>query len=53
MRVIGLYTKDENMLESFLNGEDIHKATASIMYKKPVDEVTKEERQASKAVNFG
>lgn len=53
MRVIGLFTKDEQMLESFLNKEDIHKATASIMYKKPVSEVTKEERQNAKAVNFG
>lgn len=41
------------MLQSFLNGEDIHKATASIVYNKPVEEVTKEERQATKAVNFG
>ena len=53
MRIIGLFTKDPDMLQSFLNGEDIHKATASIVYNKPVEEVTKEERQATKAVNFG
>lgn len=53
MRIIGLFTKDPDMLQSFLNGEDIHKATASIVYNKSVEEVTKEERQATKAVNFG
>lgn len=53
MRVIGLYTKDPDMLKSFLNGEDIHKSTASIVYNKPVEEVTDEERQATKKVNFG
>lgn len=53
MKIIGLYTKDPDMLESFLNGEDIHKATASIVYNKPVDEITAEERQNTKKVNFG
>lgn len=51
MRVIALYTRDEAMIESFLNGDDIHKATAGIMNNKPADQVTAEERQNAKAVN--
>lgn len=53
MRIIGLYTKDPDMLSSFLNGDDVHKATASIVYGKPTDEITQEERQQTKKVNFG
>ena len=53
MRVTALYTDDREMLEMFLTGQDIHKNTASIMYGKTMDEVTAEERQASKAVAFG
>lgn len=53
MRIMGVYTQDENMLEAFLNGEDFHKATASIVYDKPIEEITAEERQSTKAVNFG
>ena len=53
MRIMGAYTKDEHMLQAFLDGEDFHKSTASIVYGKPISEVTSEERQATKAVNFG
>ncbi|AAX92300.1 DNA polymerase [Staphylococcus phage Twort] len=53
MKIIGLYTKDPEMLESFLKGEDIHKSTASIVYNKPVEDITAEERQNTKKVNFG
>lgn len=53
MRIMGVYTKDEKMLEAFLDGEDFHKATASIVYGKPISDVTAEERQSTKAVNFG
>ncbi len=44
---------DEDMIGSFLNGDDIHKATAALMYNKPVDEVTKDERFAAKSTTFG
>lgn len=33
-------------------GSDIHKETAAVMYNKPVDEVTNEERKAAKNRNF-
>lgn len=44
---------DESMIEAFLNGEDVHKATASLMYNKPVEEVTKDERFSAKSTTFG
>lgn len=44
---------DEDMIGSFLNGDDIHKATAALMYNKSVDEVTKDERFAAKSTTFG
>jgi len=34
-------------------GEDLHKAMASKLTKKPIEEITKDERQGAKAVNFG
>lgn len=51
MRIIALYTQDTEMIKSFFDGDDIHKATASIMHKVPVEEVTAEQRQQAKAVN--
>lgn len=51
MRIIALFTKDEGLTQAFLDGEDVHKATASIVFGKPMDEVTDEERTKSKAVN--
>lgn len=41
------------MKDKINNGEDLHKYYASILLKKPVEEVTKEERQYAKAANFG
>jgi leader peptidase (prepilin peptidase)/N-methyltransferase len=41
------------MLEAFRNGEDIHKQAASKVLGIPIEEVTKEQRSAAKAVNFG
>ena len=41
------------MLEAFRNGEDIHKQAASKVLGIPIEDVTKEQRSAAKAVNFG
>ena len=41
------------MQEAFLNKEDIHKQVASMVFNIPIEEVTKEQRTAAKAVNFG
>ena len=44
---------DANMIEDFCSGHDIHAATASKIYKKPLEEVTKDERRKAKVANFG
>ena len=41
------------MIESFRNGEDIHKSTAAKVFDVPLDEVTREQRSHAKTVNFG
>ena len=53
LRVLAHISKDENMIEAFKNGEDIHKQAASKVLGIPINEVTKEQRSHAKAVNFG
>ncbi len=53
LRVIAQISGDERMIEAYKNGEDLHKLTASLISGKDMKDVTKEERQAAKAVNFG
>ncbi|RUM30335.1 MAG: bifunctional 3'-5' exonuclease/DNA polymerase, partial [Aquifex sp.] len=45
--------KDPLMLEAFRKGKDMHRYTASVVLGKKEEEVTKEERQLAKAINFG
>ncbi|MBQ0004122.1 MAG: DNA polymerase I [Treponema sp.] len=44
---------DKNMCRAFREGTDVHKATASLIYKVPADEVTPEMRRLAKTINFG
>ena len=53
LRVIAEMAKEENMLQAFVNGLDIHTATAANIYNVAVEEVTAEQRRNAKAVNFG
>ena len=53
LRVMAHLSKDENMVEVFREGKDLHAATAANIYKKPIDEVTRDERTKSKRANFG
>ena len=53
LRIVAEITGDEKMIQAYRDGDDLHKLTASILMGKPIDQVTKEERQAAKAVNFG
>jgi DNA polymerase-1 len=41
------------MSEVFREGKDLHAATAATIYKKPIDEVSRDERTKSKRANFG
>ncbi|PMP60411.1 MAG: bifunctional 3'-5' exonuclease/DNA polymerase [Sulfurihydrogenibium sp.] len=53
LRIAAEYTKDENMIKAFKEGKDLHKLTASIITGKNYDDITKEERNLAKAINFG
>ena len=53
LRILAHISQDEHMIEAFRNGEDIHKQAASKVLNIPIEEVTKEQRSAAKAVNFG
>lgn len=53
LRLIADLSGDKDMIEAFLSGEDIHRITASKVYKKPLDEVTEDERRHAKTANFG
>ena len=53
LRIMAHLSGDKNMIEDFCSGHDIHAATAAKIYKKPIEEVTKEERRKAKVANFG
>jgi DNA polymerase-1 len=52
LRVMAMFSQDKQMMRIFANEEDIHAGAAALIYKKPLEEVTNEERQVGKGVNF-
>ncbi len=53
LRVIAALSGDENMIAAFTQGLDIHAATAAKVFKTELSQVSREQRSAAKAVNFG
>jgi DNA polymerase-1 len=53
LRIMAHLSGDENMIEAFREGHDIHAATAAKIYKKAIDEVSRDERTKAKRANFG
>ncbi len=53
LRVMAHLSGDENMINVFREGKDLHAATAANIYKKDITEVTRDERTKSKRANFG
>lgn len=53
LRLLAHITEDKHLMEAFKTGVDVHTLTASKVFEVPVEEVTKEMRYKSKAVNFG
>lgn len=53
LRLLAHISGDENLIEAFNSGIDVHSLTASKVFDVPVEEVTKEMRYKAKAVNFG
>lgn len=53
LRLIAEISNEENMIQAFQKGEDIHASTASKLFGVPIEEVTKTQRSQAKTVNFG
>ena len=53
LRIMAHLSGDKNMIDDFRCGYDIHAATAAKIYKKTIEEVTKDERRKAKVANFG
>ncbi len=53
LRIMAAFSKEENMINSFKNGIDIHSTTASKVFSVSLDEVTSDMRRKAKMVNFG
>lgn len=53
LRILAHLSEDPQLMQAFLNNEDIHAYTASLILNVPLGEVTKEQRHQAKAVNFG
>lgn len=52
LRVLAHMTKDENLITAFKNDIDIHTQTAGQIFNIPISDVTKEQRQIGKRINF-
>jgi DNA polymerase I len=53
LRILAELSDDPVFIAAFTSGEDLHKSTASTMFKIPIDSVTKEQRFMAKTINFG
>jgi DNA polymerase-1 len=53
LRVLAHISGDNNLIDAFVNGQDIHRRTASEVFGVPMDEVTSLQRSRAKAINFG
>ena len=53
LRVLAHMSQDENMIDAFKHGEDIHSKTASQIFNVDIKDVTSKQRIEAKAINFG
>lgn len=53
LRAAAAIAGETKMVESYQRGDDLHRITAASVLGKPLEDVTKEDRQLAKAVNFG
>ena len=53
LRLMAHFSGDAHMIQDFNDGRDIHAATAARIFKKNVEDVTKDERRKAKTANFG
>lgn len=52
LRVLAIKSGDENLRDAFLSGHDVHKVNAARILKKPLEEITEQERQVGKKFSF-
>ena len=53
LRIMAHLSGDRKMIDDFNAGADIHAATAARIFKKPVEEISRDERRKAKTANFG
>ena len=53
LRLAAVLANDQNLIDDFNRDIDIHTKTASEAFRVPIDQVTKDQRRAAKAINFG
>ncbi|MBU3965984.1 MAG: hypothetical protein KKG76_01205, partial [Euryarchaeota archaeon] len=53
LRILAEVSKEPKFIELFNSGGDLHKLTASLIFHKKLDQVSKEERNIAKTINFG
>ena len=53
LRIMAHLSKDKHLIEAFLEGHDIHRATAAKLFNISIDDVTSEQRRKAKTANFG
>lgn len=53
LRIMAHLSEDENMIEAFREGHDIHRATAAKIWHEDIDKVTDAQRKKAKQANFG
>lgn len=53
LRILAEVSQEPKFIQLFNSGEDIHKLTASLVFNKQQEQITKEERDLAKIINFG
>lgn len=53
LRVMAHLCRDTHMIEAFREGVDVHRVTASRIFRTPYEEVSEEQRRTAKVANFG
>lgn len=53
LRILASMSDDPRLMQAFLSGEDVHRATASAVFGVPPEAVTPDQRRIAKVVNFG
>lgn len=53
IRIMAFYSGDEHLKKAFIDGLDIHSATAAVLYDTELQNVTQDMRRTAKTVNFG